>query len=314
MSKTTVFFLFIILLNFFSLLIFKKHDSLNLTKVIIRPGMNLEEISRELSLKKIVKNSDIFKIWVKLSFQEKKLKYGEFLFEKSNSIYDVTKKLVDGDVVYRKLTIVEGSYKYQLLKNLKEIDPNSSLEYNDLSDLIVADTYNYQITDSAEKILHNIKKISNDFSQKIWSERDQTIPIKSINEMFILASIVEKETSIKDEKPIISGVFFNRLNKKMRLQSDPTVIYAITEGKYRLKRKLTRKDLKLKSIHNTYVNKGLPPKIIGFPGKDSLLSTSLPNKSDLLYFVSKNQGGEHYFSSDYKQHLKNIKASKDEKK
>ena len=180
--------------------------------------------------------------------------------------------------------------------------------------MIVADTYSYQITDSAEKILHNIKKISNNFSQKIWSERDQTIPLKSINEMFILASIVEKETSIKDEKPIISGVFFNRLNKKMRLQSDPTVIYAITEGKYRLKRKLTRKDLKLKSIHNTYVNKGLPPKIIGFPGKDSLLSTSLPNKSDLLYFVSKNQGGEHYFSSDYKQHLKNIKASKDEKK
>ena len=100
----------------------------------------------------------------------------------------------------------------------------------------------------------------------------------------------------------------------MRLQSDPTVIYAITEGKYRLKRKLTRKDLKFKSIHNTYVNKGLPPKIIGFPGKDSLLSTTLPNKSDLLYFVSKNQDGEHYFSSDYKQHLKNIKASKDEKK
>ena len=276
--------------------------------------MNLEEISRELSLKKIIKNSDIFKIWVKLSFQEKKLKYGEFLFDKSNSIYDVTKKLIDGDVVFRKLTIVEGSYKYELLNILKEIDPKSSLEYDDVSDLIVADTYKYQITDSAERILNDIKKISNDFSQKIWSERDQTIPLKGINEMFILASIVEKETSKKDEKPLISGVFFNRLNKNMRLQSDPTVIYAITEGKYRLKRKLTRKDLKLKSIHNTYVNKGLPPKIIGFPGKDSLLATTLPNKSDLLFFVAKNQGGEHYFSSDYKQHLKNIKASKDEKK
>ena len=92
------------------------------------------------------------------------------------------------------------------------------------------------------------------------------------------------------------------------------MIYAITEGKFRLKRKLTRKDLKLKSIHNTYVNKGLPPSIIGFPGKDSLLSTTLPKKSDLFYFVAKNQGGEHYFSSSYKQHLKNIKASKDEKK
>ena len=132
--------------------------------------------------------------------------------------------------------------------------------------------------------------------------------------MFILASIVEKETSIRNEKPIISGVFFNRLNKNMRLQSDPTVIFAITEGKYRLKRKLTRKDLKFKSVHNTYVNKGLPPKIIGFPGKDSLLSATSPKKSNLLYFVSKNKGGEHYFSSNYKQHLKNIEASKDGKK
>jgi len=276
--------------------------------------MNLEEISQQLSSKKIIKNPDIFKIWVKLSFQEKKLKFGEFLFKESNSIYEVTKKLIDGDVVFRKLTIVEGSSKYELLNNLKEIDPKSSLKHDDISDLIIADTYNYQITDSAEKILNDIRKISNDFSQKIWSERDQTTPLKSINEMFILASIVEKETSIRNEKPIISGVFFNRLNKNMRLQSDPTVIFAITEGKYRLKRKLTRKDLKFKSVYNTYVNKGLPPKIIGFPGKDSLFSVTSPKKSDLLYFVSKNKGGEHYFSTNYKQHLKNIKASKDEKK
>ena len=183
-----------------------------------------------------------------------------------------------------------------------------------MSDLIIADTYSYQVTDSAERILNDIKKLSKDFSQKIWSERDTTIPLKSINEMFILASIVEKETAIKNEKPLISGVFYNRLKKNMRLQSDPTVIYSLTEGKYRLKRKLTRKDLKFKSLHNTYVNKGLPPSIIGFPGKDSLLSTSLPKKSNLLYFVAKNEGGEHYFSSNYKQHLKNIKASKDEKK
>ena len=180
--------------------------------------------------------------------------------------------------------------------------------------MIIADTYSYQVTDSAEKILSDIKKLSKDFSHKIWSERDTSIPLKSISEMFILASIVEKETAIKNEKPLISGVFYNRLKKNMRLQSDPTVIYSITQGKYRFKRKLTRKDLKFKSLHNTYVNKGLPPSIIGFPGKDSLLSTSLPKKSNLLYFVAKNEGGEHYFSSNYKQHLKNIKASKDEKK
>ena len=276
--------------------------------------MNLEEISRKLHSKKIINNQDIFKIWVKLNFLEKKLKFGEFVFEKSNSIHDVTEKLTNGDVAFRKLTIIEGSYKYELLNILKEIDPKSSLEYVDVTDLIVADTYSYQITDSAERILGNIIKISSDFYNQIWSERDPTIPLKSINEMFVLASIVEKETSIKDEKPVISGVFYNRLKKKMRLQSDPTVIYSITQGKHKLKRKLTRKDLKFKSDHNTYVNKGLPPSIIGFPGKDSLLSATLPKKSDLLYFVAKNKDGGHYFSSNYKQHLKNIKASKDEKK
>ena len=276
--------------------------------------MNLEEISEKLFSQKIIQNPNLFKIWVKLSFSEKKLRFGEFIFEKNNSIYDVTEKLINGDVFFRKLTIVEGSYKYELLNILKEIDPQSSLEYGDVSDLIIADTYSYQVTDSAEKILSDIKKLSKDFSHKIWSERDTTIPLKSIDEMFILASIVEKETAIKNEKPLISGVFYNRLNKNMRLQSDPTVIYSITEGKYRLKRNLTRKDLKFKSAYNTYLNKGLPPSIIGFPGKDSLLSTSLPKKSNLLYFVAKNEGGEHYFSSNYKQHLKNIKASKDEKK
>ena len=276
--------------------------------------MNLEEISEKLFSQKIIQSPNLFKIWVKLSFSEKKLRFGEFIFEKSNSIYDVTEKLINGDVAFRKLTIIEGSYKYELLNMLKEIDPQSSLEYDDVSDLIIADTYSYQVTDSAERILNDIKKLSKDFSHKIWSERDSSIPLKSISEMFILASIVEKETAIKNEKPLISGVFYNRLKKNMRLQSDPTVIYSITEGKYRLKRKLTRKDLKFKSVHNTYVNKGLPPSIIGFPGKDSLLSASLPKKSNLLYFVAKNEGGEHYFSSNYKQHLENIKASKDEKK
>ena len=314
MSKATAFFLFIILLNIFSTLIFDKHKSYDKSNVIIRPGMNLEEISEKLFSKKIIQNPNLFKIWVKISFSEKKLRFGEFIFEKSNSIYDVTEKLINGDVVFRKLTIIEGSYKYELLNILKEIDPQSSLEYDDISDLIKADTYSYQVTDSAERILNDIKKLSKDFSNKNWSERDSSIPLKSISEMFILASIVEKETAIKNEKPLISGVFYNRLKKNMRLQSDPTVIYSLTEGKYKLKRKLTRKDLKFKSLHNTYVTKGLPPSIIGFPGKDSLLSASLPKKSNLLYFVAKNEGGEHYFSSNYKQHLENIKASKDEKK
>ena len=159
MSKATAFFLFVILLNFFSILIFDKYKSYDKSNVIIKPGMNLEEISEELFSKKIIQNPNLFKIWVKLSFSEKKLRFGEFIFEKNNSIYDVTEKLINGDVFFRKLTIVEGSYKYELLNILKEIDPQSSLEYDDISDLIIADTYSYQITDSAERILKYKKDI-----------------------------------------------------------------------------------------------------------------------------------------------------------
>ena len=144
--------------------------------------------------------------------------------------------------------------------------------------------------------------------------RDQSIPLRNLDEVFILASVVEMETSLSHEKPIISGVFFNRLNKKMRLQSDPTVLFSITKGKSKLERQLTRKDLKYKSPYNTYRVKGLPPSIICFPGRDSVVSVTQPLKSDLLYFVAKNYNGEHYFSSSYKEHLRNVEAARNEKK
>ena len=99
----------------------------------------------------------------------------------------------------------------------------------------------------------------------------------------------------------------------MRLQSDPTVVFSITEGKKKLGRKLFRKDLKFESEFNTYRNFGLPPQPICFPGIDSLISVSKPLESELLYFVAKNKNGEHYFSTNYKDHLRNVKAVKNEK-
>ncbi len=311
MSKTTVFFILIILLNFTRSAIFEPNNSSKEANVIIKRGMNLDDVTESLYSKEIIKNPTIFKLWVKINFLEKKIKSGEFVFNANDSVFSVCKKIVNGDIIFRKLTIFEGSYKYDLLKNLREIDPNTILSYEDIPDTLVADTYSYQVTDSAERILNEIKKISDDFSLKIWLERNNNIPLKSIDEVFILASVVEMETSLKKEKPVISGVFYNRLNKNMRLQSDPTVVYSLTMGRFKLGRKLSRKDLKNQSPYNTYVNKGLPPSIICFPGKDSLLSTTQPFKSELLYFVAKNSNGEHYFSTNYKDHLKNIKAARE---
>ena len=111
------------------------------------------------------------------------------------------------------------------------MDKYKSIELDDIPNSLVADTYFYKVTDNPKIILNNIIKKSNEISKKIWNERDQNIPLNNVNELFILASIVEKETFIKEEKSIIAGVFYNRFKKNMKLQSDPTVVYAITLGK-----------------------------------------------------------------------------------
>lgn len=314
MSKVTVFFVLIITINFFRSIIFEPYSLSKNTDVIVKPGMSLNEIANLLSAEKIIHNPFIFKLWIKVNFLEKKIKFGEFFFNENDSIFNISKKLVEGDFTFRQLTIVEGTYKYDLLEKLKKIDPDSNIKYEDIPNNIIADTYNYQATDSAYRILKEIKKISDEFANKTWLMRDKSIPLSTIDEVFILASVVEMETSLSQEKPIISGVFFNRLNKKMRLQSDPTVLFSITKGKSKLERQLTRKDLKFKSPYNTYRVKGLPPSIICFPGRDSVVSVTQPLQSDLLYFVAKNYNGEHYFSSSYKEHLRNVEAARNEKK
>ena len=275
--------------------------------------MKLNEISEQLYYEGIISNKFAFKLWNKINFLERKIKYGEFYIEGRNSIYNVTNKLSSGQKVYRKITLIEGSSKYDLLKILKEIDPKSSLKLYDIPDMIVADTYNYTVTDDSRRILDYMIKTSERFSENIWEERNKEIPLNKISEMHILASIVEKESALKSEKNKIAGVFFNRINLGMRLQSDPTVEFAITMGEKKLDRKLLRKDLKIDSEYNTYMISGLPPSIICFPGKDSLVAVSKPYKSNFLYFVSKRRNGEHFFSTTYKEHLKRIREVKNAK-
>ena len=282
--------------------------------IVVQQGMKLDDITELLFENEIIKNKLAFKIWIKLNFYEKKLKYGEYFFHKKLSILDVSNKLVSGNSIHRKLTIIEGSYKYNLLQTLKQIDPNTNLSLIDIPDNIIANTYSYELTDSAERIISNILDLSSKYADKIWNKRNKRIPLQDVSEMFVLGSIVEKETSLKREKSIIAGVFFNRLEKKMRLQSDPTVEFSITKGQKKLGRSLLRKDLKFASDFNTYLNFGLPPSPICFPGIESLNGVVNPYKSDFLYFVSNNTDGGHFFSSNYKDHLKKIRHIKSMKK
>ena len=303
-------FLFIILLNSLFYFFFKE-ENINEVKIIIKPGMQLNQIANVLKQDGLIKNEFIFKTWVIINNSQKELKFGEYYFNKKIFLNIILEKLKKGKSLYRKLTIIEGSTKSDLLKILNEIDSKTLITFDDIPNSLVAETYFYKVSDNAEIILNNIIKKSNEISKKIWNERNKQIPLNDVNELFILASIVEKETFIKEEKSIISGVFYNRFKKNMKLQSDPTVVYAITLGKKKMERKLLRKDLKIKSKFNTYVNKGLPPEPICIPGIDSLIAASRPSKSNYLYFVSKNKKNEgHLFSEKYKDHLENIKSVK----
>ena len=314
MTRHIIFFS-IIFFNLNFILFFQKRELVEEVKIIIEPGMQLNQISETLFKNSLIENKFIFNSWVRINNSEKKLKFGEYLFAKEVSVNLILRKLKDGKTFSRKITIVEGTTKTDLLKALNDLNSNSTLSYKDIPDYIVADTYFYKFTDNPKDILKSIANESEFISSKIWNDRDMSIPLKNINELFILASIVEKETFLNEEKPIISGVFYNRLKKKMRLQSDPTVVYAITLGKKKMDRKLLRKDLKFKSKFNTYIHKELPPSPICIPGIESLMGAAKPFHSKYLYFVSKNKKNEgHFFSENYKDHLDNIKSIKEKKK
>ena len=174
----------------------------------------------------------------------------------------------------------------------------------------MADTYAIDVTQNINEIFKSISNFSFKVLDNIWEERNTTIPIKNSKELHILASIVEKETSIGSERRLVAGVFFNRLKKKMRLQSDPTVEYSITKGEKKLKRNLYRSDLKTPSDFNTYINYGLPPGPISYPGIDSLKAVANPENSNYYYFVADKSGNGHLFSKNYKEHRENIKKMK----
>ncbi len=312
MIKNSIFFC-VISFNLIFILFFQKKEIANEVKIIVEPGMQLNDISKNLYDNDLIKNKLIFVIWVKLNFSEKKLKFGEYLFGGKISMNSILEKLKDGKSLSRKITIVEGWSKTQFLELLNNLNHKKLLYIEDIPDEIIADTYFYQVSDDPKDILDNIVSKSRDMASKIWINRDKTIPLKNISELYTLASIVEKETSDKREKSVIPGVFYNRFEKNMRLQSDPTVVYAITLGKEKMKRKLLRKDLKFESKYNTYLNKGLPPSPICFPGLEAIKGTANPYKSNFLYFVSNKDGG-HLFSSNYQDHLENIKKVRKIKK
>jgi UPF0755 protein len=170
---------------------------------------------------------------------------------------------------------------------------------------LLPDTYFYSWGDSRERMLARQRRAMTELLKELWEKRAPNLPFKTPQEALVLASIVEKETGVADERPRIAAVFINRLKRGMRLQADPTTIYGLTQGKAPLDRPLTRADLEAHNAWNTYVIDGLPATPIAIPGRAAIRAVLNPTPSNDLYFVS-DGNGRHVFASTLAEHNRNV--------
>ncbi len=280
--------------------------------IVIARGSGVSTIAETLENEGIIKSALVFKVAVKISGKESQLKAGEYTFPAAITTRETLSKIVSGDIVQRKITLPEGWTSWQIVQSLKA---NESLT-GDIAAVpaegsLLPETYLYEKDAPREKIIAEMKAAMDKTIQELWPTREAGLPFDTIEQAITLASIVEKETGVASERATIAGVFVNRLRAGMPLQTDPTVIYAITkgqiqdEGKGPLGRRLLKKDLdETDSPYNTYKYPGLPPGPIANPGRAAIQAVLHPEKNDYLYFVADGTGG-HVFSKTLGEHSSN---------
>lgn len=275
--------------------------------VIIPRHSGLMSIAQTLEEARVVPFNLTFVACVVASGTRHTLKAGEYLIPPHTSPYDIMTLMAEGRVVRHQVTIPEGYTVGQILTLIKDIPIlEGEIITSPPEGHILPDTYEYMHGDSRQQLVNKMQVPMDKLLPTLWKERSPHLPLKTPEEALILASIVEKETGIAQERAHIAGVFYNRLHKNMPLQSDPTVIYGLTLGKSELSRSLVYKDLKSPTPHNTYTIQGLPPTPIACPGRDALQAVLHPERTEDLYFVADGTGG-HTFSENFSDHTANVK-------
>jgi len=234
------------------------------------------------------------------------LKRGEYAFKARVSMNEIESELLAHRVVRYKITVPEGLTSEQVADRLRQ-DPVLIGEIREppREGSLMPDTYYFERGDTRQSILSRMAKMQAKTVEEIWKGRAPNLPIKSPGEMVTLASIVEKETGKPEERPRVASVFVNRLEKHMRLESDPTIVYGLARGKGTLGRSITKADLTQPTPYNTYIIDGLPPGPICNPGKAALEAVANPAHGKDLYFVADGTGG-HTFAETLDQHQKNV--------
>ncbi|NIM91055.1 MAG: endolytic transglycosylase MltG [Candidatus Aminicenantes bacterium] len=283
---------------------------------VVDKGQGVHDIAQNLKEKRVIKNKQSFLLGYKIYYSSKSLKAGEYMFNLPMSPKDILKIITDGKVYLHSLTIHEGLTRKEIARHLASLhftdeeeflaassktDTISSLDKEALSleGYLFPETYHFPKGISAKKIISTLVSQFKEVFSEEWQKRAREIKMTP-REVVILASLIEKETSLSEEKELVSAVFHNRLRIRMKLDCDPTIIYVLKEeGSF--KGRLLKKDLRLNSPYNTYRNRGLPPGPICSPGRESLEAALYPAQEKYLYFVSK-KDGSHHFSISFKEH------------
>lgn len=272
--------------------------------LVIPTGITPRGIAAKLAQAGVIENPTLFTLYVRLKGWAPKLQAGEYHFEAGDSLTEVAHKLAEGATQSRSITIPEGFTVHQVADRLEAIPTLTGTFKRPAEGHAFPDTYTFTFGTSRTILVAQMEKRMTDELAAAWATRTPNLPLKTPEDALILASIIQKEAASEAEMPKIAGVFINRLNKGMKLQSDPTVIYGAE-----LDGRLRKKDLTEPHPFNTYVFAGLPPTPIANPGRAALHAAVQPETGgNMLYFVADPSRTMHIFSATYDEHQKHVQA------
>lgn len=276
--------------------------------VLIEKGMGVAAIAAHLKQEGIVESANVFRFGDQLFGAKQPLRAGEYRIPANANPASVAEILKTAEQVVYKTTIAEGLTTLEIVDFLRD-EPGlqGNIVTMPAEGTLLPETYHFHRGETRLSIIKRMTDAMQRTVDELWESRAPLLPLATPYEAVILASIVEKETGVAAERVKVAGVFINRLNKKMRLQSDPTVVYGITNGAGPLGRALTRKDLDGITAFNTYEINRLPPTPIANPGRKAIEAVLNPAQTDVIYFVADGTGG-HAFAKTLKEHNRNVRA------
>jgi len=275
-------------------------------KVVEIPRGGIRDTADVLIREGVIDQPYLFVVGALVLKAQNDLKSGEYRFARSASLRDVIDTILEGKVVQHTLTLAEGLTSDQILQRLVDSDVLSG-NIRDIprEGTLLPETYRFTRGTTREQIIKRMQEAQRRAVQEIWERRSADLPLRTAEQLVTLASIIEKETGKPEERTRVAAVFINRLRNKMKLQSDPTIIYGLVGGKGSLGRPIQKSEIEQPTPYNTYVIDGLPPGPIANPGRASLEAAANPARTKELYFVADGTGG-HAFADTYEQHQKNV--------